>query len=427
MFLAQKKPGSHPKTINEATRLFSDLADLDYEPGYNDHVYFQYLSNNKNDISLLGAYHPEEVYSKYIIWVARKDFTVVDHPFEVYGFSDTYECIDRNLPFCLVLDINARQYSDLMNPELPSLDKYKISCEDLLSRILIACTDIINSDLNHFIILDVFALASSSNANKCIQLKSNYSEIWSRIFSFEKLKKEEFQLIEDETALSKRADLVIAKYEWFEIELSEKVINVKMLKDVPESYPDFLNSEKTTTLIHSSLATWKTITLREIIMALKDKVKSLFRVEFTTRPFVAILDEINAIMHQMSSGTNIRESENALHDVLRSVRHVVAMDTFANKSTLAFLKTYRSEDIHIINNRYQPRVSETVEILYDLNSGTEAIRIGCELLKQEKCVAFISTEVVMARALVEKTSKLVKSDNSPIRARAYYGDMDGKQ
>ena len=54
-----------------------------------------------------------------------------------------------------------------MNPELPSLDGYKISREDLLSRILIACTDIITSDLNHFIILDAFVLASSSNANKC--------------------------------------------------------------------------------------------------------------------------------------------------------------------------------------------------------------------------------------------------------------------
>jgi hypothetical protein len=57
--------------------------------------------------------------------------------------------------------------SDPMNPELPSLDGYKISCKDLLSKILIACTDIIYSDLNHFIILNAFALASSSNANKC--------------------------------------------------------------------------------------------------------------------------------------------------------------------------------------------------------------------------------------------------------------------
>ena len=141
--LAQKKPGPSPKTINDATRLFSGLADLDYEPGYDNHVYFQYLSNNKNDISLLGAYHPEEIYSKYIIWVAGKGFTVVDHSSEVYGLPDAHECIDGNLPLRLVLDIDARQYSDPMNPELPSLDEYKISREDLLSRILIVCTDII--------------------------------------------------------------------------------------------------------------------------------------------------------------------------------------------------------------------------------------------------------------------------------------------
>ena len=33
------------------------------------------------------------------------------------------------------------------------------------------------------------------------------------------------------------------------VELSEKVINVKKLKDASESYSDFLSSEKTTTLI----------------------------------------------------------------------------------------------------------------------------------------------------------------------------------
>ena len=111
MTLAQKKKslGPGPSVINDATRLFSGLADLDYEPGYNDHVYFQYLSSNKNDISLLGAYHPEEIYSKYIIRVAGKGFTVVNHPSEVYGLPDAHECIDGNLPLRLVLDIDARQ------------------------------------------------------------------------------------------------------------------------------------------------------------------------------------------------------------------------------------------------------------------------------------------------------------------------------
>ncbi|CAI2185730.1 9453_t:CDS:1, partial [Funneliformis geosporum] len=68
-----------------------------------------------------------------------------------------------------------------------------------------------------------------------------------------------------------------------------------------------------------------------------------------------------------------------------------------------------------------------VKILYDLNSGAEAIRIGYDLLRQGKCVAFVFTGVVMARVLVEKASKLSKPDNSPVSACAYYGDMDGKQ
>ena len=268
------------------------------------------------------------------------------------------------------------------------------------------------------------------------------------------------------------------------VELLGEVINVKKLKDAPESYPDFLSTKKTTTLIRSSPATWKTTTLREIIMALKSKVhdissmpyyiwisyrkslsneskakldelkasgfricnyqnmqgdlsinewdiiivqvESLFRIEFTARPFVAILDEANAIMRQMSSGTNARESENAMRDILISARHVLAMDAFANKSTLAFLKAYHGEDIRIVNNRYQPHVDEMVEILYNPNSGAEAMRIGYEFLRQGKRVAFVSTGAVMARALVEKASKLSKPDNSPVRACAYYGDMDGK-
>ncbi|CAI2183577.1 14876_t:CDS:2, partial [Funneliformis geosporum] len=115
----------------------------------------------------------------------------------------------------------------------------------------------------------------------------------------------------------------------------------------------------------------------------------------------------------MSSGINARESENAMCDILISARHVLAMDAFANKSTLALFKAYCGENIHIIDNRYQPCVDEMVEILYDLNSGAEAIRIGYDLLRQGIRVTFISTGAVMAKALVEKASKLSKPDNSP--------------
>jgi hypothetical protein len=71
------------------------------------------------------------------------------------------------LPLRLVLDIDAKQKPDPMNPELPSLDGNKISCENLLSRILIACANILCSDLKHFLPLNAFTLASSSNADKC--------------------------------------------------------------------------------------------------------------------------------------------------------------------------------------------------------------------------------------------------------------------
>ena len=62
--------------------------------------------------------------------MSGKGFTVIDHPSEVYGLPDTHECIDGNLPLRLVLNINARQKPDPMNPELPFLDEYKISRVD---------------------------------------------------------------------------------------------------------------------------------------------------------------------------------------------------------------------------------------------------------------------------------------------------------
>ncbi|GBB96825.1 hypothetical protein RclHR1_28460001 [Rhizophagus clarus] len=517
MLLAQKKPGPHPEVIKRATRLFSGLADLDFES---------------------GAYHSEEIYSKYIVRVAGKGFTVVNHLSEVYGLPDTHECIDENLPLHLVQNIDARQKPNPMNLS-SNTDKcswhivYPYACfidyRDLRGFVK-KIADRVGKLYSEFIDLGLYKsrfslrllgsakedrvkrpAISSIKEGYCklkdylVQPKLDASEIWPRTFSSEKLEKEEFQPIEDKTALSMRAGLVTAKFGWLEIgsikkgfvnfqmksyeacsiceikhekdqlygflrsnrcfilkcywqkqykpdhkglafgkvtkisakpkrgivkrigdaisnprpliELSEMMINVEKLKDAPEVYPDFLGIEKTTTLIRSSPGTWKTTALREIIMALKDKVhdifslpcyiwisyqksfsnesksklnelkasgfricnyqnmqgdlsinewdiiivqvESLFCIEFSVRPFVAILDEANTIMHQMSSSTNAWESENTMRDVLRSVRHVLAMDAFANKSTLAFLKIYRGEDIHIIDNRYQPRVAYT--------------------------------------------------------------------
>ncbi len=78
-------------------------------------------------------------------------------------------------------------------------------------------------------------------------------------------------------------------------------------------------------------------------------------------------------MRQMFSGTNAQESKNAIHDVLKSARHVLAIDAFVNTSTLSFLQAYHSENIHVVDNKYQPCIGETVEFIYDLNSGAEAM------------------------------------------------------
>ncbi|CAG8522059.1 10037_t:CDS:2 [Cetraspora pellucida] len=128
----------------------------------------------------------------------------------------------------------------------------------------------------------------------------------------------------------------------------------------------------------------------------------------------------------MSSSTNTWKSENTMCDVLRSAKHVLVIDAFANKSTLAFLKVYHDEDIHIVDNEYQPHIGETVEFIYDLNSRAKAMQIGYNLLKQGKHVAFVSTGAVMARALVKKASKLTKSDNLPLDCIAYTNTVEAK-
>ncbi|CAG8624004.1 5437_t:CDS:2, partial [Diversispora eburnea] len=75
--------------------------------------------------------------------------------------------------------------------------------------------------------------------------------------------------------------------------LSEKNINISKIEDASEAYSDFLTKEE------------------------------------VNLPF--ILDEVNAIMHQMNSEIHVREFENAMRDLLKSTVHVVAMDVFANE------------------------------------------------------------------------------------------------
>ncbi|CAG8821937.1 42975_t:CDS:2, partial [Gigaspora margarita] len=550
----------------EAKKLLSGLTDLNYKPDHGEHRYFEYLllsnargeltsEDNTKNIALLKAYHPEKINSQYIIQVAGKGFTAIDHPSKVYEMPDTHECIDGNKPLHPILDINARQKPNPTNPELPSLDGEKITHEDLMSRILIACADalyLIPGSKNRFHKLE----------NYLVQPKANCSVIWPRTFSSEKSAEEKFQPIEDEDTLVKGSNLIgkigkglinfrvqlpkecpicevrhkrdqlyrfllkdgrfilkcfqqkqykpdhkglvfgevtnnLPRPKWG---LSERIvniikrprplldlfgknINVKEMEDAPEAYPDFSSEEPTTTLIRSPIATGKPKTLREILNSLakskanlpcfnwisyhktlsnetKGKVEILqnsglrvcyyqengsdlaihgwdviiVQVESTHHlslykghSYVVILDEANAIMHQMSSGIHAQESENTMQDLLKLAVHVVAMDAFGNESTLAFLKAYQGKNIRIFDNKYQPCIDETVKILYDPDKGSEAMRNGLRMIQEGKRVAFVMTSCKKARALANQASKLQKPDGSPILTCVYFGQMDGKQ
>ncbi|CAG8503509.1 10593_t:CDS:10 [Scutellospora calospora] len=476
------------------------LTDLNYKLGHKEYTFYKYWlasrfegatlkghgHTDKNDTALLDAYRPEEIHSQYIIQIAGKGYTTIDHPSEVYRIPDTHECIDRNQPLCLIIDIDARQKPDPTNSKLFSLDGQKITREDLLSRILVACADALSLILEYMLFLNSFALASLSNTEKyswyiiypraqfvdyrelkgftekvielveepyakfiniglpksrfslqllgsakegrikrpaissvnkgfknlddyLVQPKENYFVIWLRTFSDERLAEEEYQPIDDNNALVKleesRRDLSTFKHnplknalymmlnmkkinsiDLFDkiakavsnphllLELSEEVINIKEIEDFPEAYPNFLSKEPSTTLIRSPIIIGKT----------KVQVKSLSHIEFSARSIVAILDEVNAIQHQMNS----------------------TMDAFANESTLTLLKAYHSENIRIIDNKFQLLIGKTVEYLYNSNSRAKAMQIGFEYLKHGKRVAFVVTSSNMAQALVKEASKL---------------------
>ncbi|RHZ45577.1 hypothetical protein Glove_669g24 [Diversispora epigaea] len=446
---------------NEAKKLFTGLTDLNYKHDHRKHTFYKYwlASNghaNKNDTALLDAYQLEEIYSKYIIRVAEKGYTVIDHLTEVYRISDTHECIDGNQPLCLIIDIDARQKPDLSNPELLFLDDKKITPSSSnankcswhivypytrfidyreLKGFTKKVIELVGEPYLKFIDVGLSKTRFSLQFLGSIILKSGHAE-------------EEFKPINNDDALIKGANLCYRqkqykpehkslsfdkvsdkvkskeKSKWRLIErlpkavftphqfseLPEESINVKEMEDVLDAFPDFLSKEPSITLIRSTV------------------VKSILRLDFQGSHFcIAILDEVNAIMRQMASGVHVRKSSNAMRDLLNVTTHVVAMDAFANDSTLAFLKSYRDENVQVIDNKYQPRRGEIVKLLYDPDKDSEAIRKGFRMFQENKHVAFVMTPCKKARVLANQTSKLQKPDGSFILSQVYFGQIDGKQ
>ncbi|CAG8603583.1 2791_t:CDS:2, partial [Diversispora eburnea] len=156
-------------------------------------------------------------------------------------------------------------------------------------------------------------------------------------------------------------------------ELSGESINVKEMEDALDAFPNFLSedNESEAKLKELEKFDFKIRQYQNIVANLK-----------TRRSCIAILDEVNATMCQMTSGVHAQESSNTMRYLLNVATHIVAMDAFANDSTLAFLKSYRGENVRVIDNKYQPRKGEIIKLLYDPDKGSEAIRRGFRMLQE---------------------------------------------
>ncbi|CAG8461801.1 7550_t:CDS:10 [Scutellospora calospora] len=264
-------------------------------------------SSNRNDTALLDIYQLEEIYSQYIIWIAEKGYTVINHPSEIYRIPDTHECIDRNQLLCLIININAKQKPDSNNSKHASLDK-------------------------------------------------------------EKLAEEEFKPIDDDNALVKRANLAIAEYDTTRIRSAVGTRKTKILRKILASL-----AQSSANLLCTICVSYHKTFSNKSEAKLKELEKFDFRIGQYQNIFsrgrscIAILDKSNTTMYQMASRVYTRESANTIYDLLNVATHVVAMDAFANNSTLAFLKFYR---------------------------GSEGIHRGFKILQEDKHIVFVITSFI---------------------------------
>ncbi|CAG8460322.1 5667_t:CDS:2, partial [Scutellospora calospora] len=286
-------------------------------------------SSDRNDTTLLDTYQLEEIYSQYIIQIAEKGYTVIDHLFEVYRIPDIYEftCADALslIPIVQfvdykelkgftekVIELVGEPYLKFINISLPksrfSLQLLGLAKERHIKRPAISS---VNKGFKNF-------------DDYLVQPKENYSVIWLRTFSEEKLAEEKFKPIDNDDALVKGANLAIAEYEWLQIgriekkfinfqvqsvkeypiykvkskekfkkwrlykrlpkalttshqfpELPGEYINVKEIEDALDAFSDFLSEEPSTTLIRSTMGTEKNKTLRKILASLAQSSANL--------------------------------------------------------------------------------------------------------------------------------------------------------
>ncbi|KAG9288576.1 hypothetical protein G9A89_008448 [Geosiphon pyriformis] len=207
---------------------------------------------------------------------------------------NTYKCIDGNWPLHLIIDIDARQKPDPSDSKLSFLDKEPIKQESQPidnENILVEEANLVIAKYKWLQIGRTekrFINFEAQSVKECpiCDIKYNKNQLYGFIqkneyfilkyycqkqykpdykgLSFNKVSNKVESKEKPKWGLIKRLPNAV-KHPHPLVELSEKIINVKKMKDAPKAYPDFLCENLTTTLICSSVASSKTKTLREIL------------------------------------------------------------------------------------------------------------------------------------------------------------------
>ncbi|CAG8808505.1 3902_t:CDS:2, partial [Gigaspora margarita] len=382
---------------NEAKRLFIDLTDLDYKSGHKEHIFYKYCltfnghisSSDRNDNFVL-VNHLSKVYRipdthEYIDEDLLSQILV--------PCADALSLIPGCMPFlnsfALASSSNAKKCKlakegQIKRPAISSvknkfknLDNYLVQPKENYSEIL----------PQTFSFEEPVKEESQPIDNKNALVKR--ANIVIEKYSFNKVSDKVESKMKSKWRLIKRLLKALSTLHQF-LELSGESINIKEIEDALDTFLDFLNEEPSSTLICSTIGTGKTKTLRKILAYLAQscanlpctiwvsyrktlsnkseaKLKELKKFDFKVKQYqnivanlkicewnliivqvegifcldfqeshscIAILDKVNATMHQLASGVHAQKFFNTMRNLLNIATYIVAMDAFANNSTL---------------------------------------------------------------------------------------------
>ena len=133
--------------------------------------------------------------------------------------------------------------------------------------------------------------------------------------------------------------------------------------------------------------------------------ESLHKVNDDMEYDIVVIDEMESVMEQMFSPTNIKHFNVnliTLNSLIRNTKHVICLDAYMGRRTLNYLG-HLKQDIHSIYNNYQAEKSNT----YYITKSTDTIyqKIKEELRKHKRVVICSSCSTDETRGLYKSLVK----------------------